>query len=92
MHSKWVLEHTFIDIKCDCPDCYSDHALGVVEELDSLCIQGKVIRVLYMKQITNLLTRWAADVEERKHAGGFDTNIWCKFSIGALFKFTDSGW
>ena len=37
---------TFVDVECDCADGDAHHALGVIEELDGLRVQGKVISVL----------------------------------------------
>ena len=37
---------TFVDIESDGSHCYTDHTLWMVEELDGLCIQCKVIGVL----------------------------------------------
>lgn len=37
---------TFIHIECDSPDCDPDHALWVVEKLNGLRVQGKIISVL----------------------------------------------
>ena len=38
---------TLVDIECEGPYCDPHHALTVVEELDGLCVQGKVPQVLY---------------------------------------------
>lgn len=37
---------TFVDVECDGADCDSDHAFRVVEKLNGLGVQGKVISVL----------------------------------------------
>ena len=37
---------TFVDIECDGADCDADHAFRVVEKLNGLGVQGKVISVL----------------------------------------------
>lgn len=37
---------TFVDVECDGPDCDADHAFRVVEKLNGLGVQGKVISVL----------------------------------------------
>lgn len=37
---------TFVNIERDGPDCDADHAFGVVEKLNGLGVQGKVISVL----------------------------------------------
>ena len=47
---------TFVDIKSESPDRYSNHALRMVEELDGFGVQGKVILVLNdkrKKRLTN---------------------------------------
>lgn len=37
---------TFVHIECDSPDRNPDHALWVVEKLNGLRVQGKIISVL----------------------------------------------
>lgn len=37
---------TFIDVECDRTNCDADHAFRVVEKLNGLGVQGKVISVL----------------------------------------------
>lgn len=37
---------TFVDVECDGADCDADHAFRVVEKLNGLGVQGKVISVL----------------------------------------------
>ncbi len=37
---------TFVDVECDGADCDADHAFWVVEKLNRLGVQGKVISVL----------------------------------------------
>lgn len=37
---------TFVDVECDGPDCDADHAFRMVEKLNGLGVQGKVISVL----------------------------------------------
>lgn len=37
---------TFIDVQCDGTNCDADHAFRVVEKLNGLSVQGKVISVL----------------------------------------------
>lgn len=37
---------TFVDVECDGADCDADHAFGMVEKLNGLGVQGKVISVL----------------------------------------------
>lgn len=37
---------TFVDVECDGSDCDADHAFRVVEKLNGLGVQGKVISVL----------------------------------------------
>lgn len=44
--ARVFLELTFVDIECDGADCDADHAFGVVEKLNGLGVQGKVISVL----------------------------------------------
>lgn len=41
-----LLALTFVDVECDGADCDSDHAFRVVEKLNGLGVQGKVISVL----------------------------------------------
>ena len=47
---------TFVDVQGDGSHSNSNHALGVIEELDGFCVQGKVIGVLKQKvdpKVTN---------------------------------------
>lgn len=37
---------TFVDVECNGTNCDADHAFGVVEKLNGLGVQGKVISVL----------------------------------------------
>lgn len=41
-----LLALTFVDVECDGADCDADHAFRVVEKLNGLGVQGKVISVL----------------------------------------------
>lgn len=41
-----LLPLTFVDVECDGADCDADHAFRVVEKLNGLGVQGKVISVL----------------------------------------------
>lgn len=41
-----LLALTFVDIECDGADCDAYHAFRVVEKLNGLSVQGKVISVL----------------------------------------------
>ena len=45
---------TSVDIKSESPDCYSNHALRMVEELDGFSVQRKVILVLNGKRKSTL--------------------------------------
>lgn len=40
---------TFVDIQGDGSHSNANHALGMIEELDGFCVQGKVIGVLKQK-------------------------------------------
>lgn len=43
-----LLTLTFVDVECDGADCDADHAFRVVEKLNGLGVQGKVISVLFV--------------------------------------------
>ena len=42
------MSYTFEHIESYGPYCYAHHGFWVIEELDGLCVQGKVICVLQM--------------------------------------------
>ena len=39
------------------PDCYPDHALAVVEELDCLCVEREVVSVLVVEEVDGVLVQ-----------------------------------
>ncbi len=46
MYACVLLALTFVDVECDGADCDADHTFRVVEKLNGLGVQGKVISVL----------------------------------------------
>ena len=42
---------TLENIECKSPHCNADHALRVVEELDSLSVEGEVPQVLIVEEV-----------------------------------------
>lgn len=66
---------TFVHIESDSPDCNPDHALWVVEKLNGLRVQGKIISVLeaWKTESADVNTLARTSCSERGEAAGQDS-------------------